>query len=90
MSNKGTTKWFSNSKGFGFILPDNGEGDIYVHYSAINVEGYKTLKAGQYVSYDTERWDKGIQSINMQPFDDDVEPEDDLTHKQSLAMESEG
>jgi CspA family cold shock protein len=88
MSNKGTIKWFSNAKGFGFILPDNGEGDIFVHYSAINVEGYKTLKAGQYVSYDTERGDKGIHAINIQPFDTDVEPEDDPTYSQSLAIES--
>jgi CspA family cold shock protein len=52
------------------------------------VEGYKTLKAGQYVSYDTERGDKGIHAINIQPFDTDVEPEDDPTYSQSLAIES--
>ena len=61
MVRKGTVKWFSNAKGFGFILPNNGEGDIFVHYSEIKIEGYKTLKAGQYVSYDTERGDKGNQ-----------------------------
>ena len=55
MSNQGTIKWFSNAKGFGFILPNNGGEDIFVHYSAINVEGYKTLKACQNVSYDTVR-----------------------------------
>ena len=55
MSNTGTIKWFSNAKGFGFILPNDGEGDIFVHYSAINIEGYKTLKAGQKVRYETER-----------------------------------
>ena len=51
MSHKGTIKWFSNAKGFGFIIPDEGEGDILAHYSAISMDGYKTLRAGQAVSY---------------------------------------
>lgn len=67
----GTIKWFSNAKGFGFILPNEGEGDIFVHYSAINIEGYKTLKAGQVVSYETERGDKGLHAINITPADPD-------------------
>lgn len=75
MSHTGTIKWFSNAKGFGFILPGDGEGegDIFVHYSAINMQGYKTLKAGQVVDYDTERGEKGLHAINIVP----VEPEDD-------------
>jgi len=63
MSNTGTIKWFSNAKGFGFILPNDGEGDIFVHYSAINIEGYKTLKAGQKVRYETERVKKGFMRL---------------------------
>ena len=71
-----------------FILPDNGEDDIFVHYSAINVEGYKTLKAGQYVSFDTERGVKGLHAVNIQPVETSVdEPEDDPTLIQDLAME---
>lgn len=55
----GTVKWFNNAKGFGFILPDEGEGDIFAHYSAIDMEGYRCLKAGQRVSFCIERGDKG-------------------------------
>lgn len=70
----GTIKWFSNAKGFGFILPSNGEGDIFVHYSSINVEGYKTLKAGQKVSYETERGEKGLHAVNITPVSLDDNP----------------
>lgn len=52
--NTGTVKWFNESKGFGFIADDNGGDDVFVHFSAISSEGYKTLSDGQKVSYDTE------------------------------------
>ncbi|MGI6731100.1 MAG: cold-shock protein [Anaerovoracaceae bacterium] len=52
--NTGTVKWFNESKGFGFIADDNGGDDVFVHFSAIAAEGYKTLAEGQKVSYDTE------------------------------------
>ena len=45
----GQVKWFNNAKGFGFILPDDGGADLFAHYSAISMDGYKTLKAGQLV-----------------------------------------
>ena len=51
MSHKGTSKWFSKVKGFGFIISDEGEGDIFAHYTAISMDRYKTLRAGQAVSY---------------------------------------
>lgn len=75
MAKIGTIKWFSNAKGFGFILPNDGEGDIFVHYSAINIQGYKTLKAGQLVRYETEPGDKGLHATNITP----VESDKDLT-----------
>ena len=55
----GTVKWFNNAKGYGFILPDEGGEDLFAHYSAIQMEGYKTLKAGQLVAFDITKGDKG-------------------------------
>jgi CspA family cold shock protein len=52
--NNGTVKWFNEEKGFGFIANDNGNGEVFVHFSAIQSEGYKTLAEGQKVTYDTE------------------------------------
>lgn len=63
----GTIKWFSNSKGFGFILDETGESDIFVHYSSIMVDGYKSLKAGQIVHYRTEKGDKGLHAVDVVP-----------------------
>ncbi len=61
----GTVKWFNNAKGYGFILPDEGSGDLFAHYSAIDMEGYRTLKAGQAVTFDTAKGDKGMHAINI-------------------------
>ena len=63
---QGTVKWFNNSKGFGFIRPDEGGEDLFVHYSYIEMEGYKTLKAGQAVSYEETPSGKGIHATNIQ------------------------
>lgn len=52
--NHGTVKWFNNEKGFGFISNDDGSGDVFVHFSAIKAEGFRTLAEGQKVTYDTE------------------------------------
>lgn len=55
----GTVKWFNNAKGFGFILPEDGGDDLFAHYSSIEMEGYKTLKAGQAVNYEISNTEKG-------------------------------
>lgn len=61
----GTVKWFNNAKGYGFILADEGGEDLFAHYSAISMDGYKTLKAGQQVSFDITRGDKGLHAVNI-------------------------
>jgi len=65
MSNSGKVKWFNNSKGFGFIEPEQGGDDIFVHYSAIKTEGYKTLNEGQNVSYESEQGPKGFHATEV-------------------------
>ncbi len=61
----GTVKWFNNAKGFGFILPETGGEDLFAHYSSIQMEGYKTLKAGQTVEFDIVKGDKGMHATNI-------------------------
>ena len=63
---EGTVKWFSNEKGYGFIERGNGEADVFVHFSAIEGEGYKSLTEGQRVSFEVVQGDKGLQAANVQ------------------------
>ena len=62
---EGTVKWFSNEKGYGFIERGNGEADVFVHFSAIEGEGYKSLTEGQRVSFEVVQGDKGLQAANV-------------------------
>jgi len=62
----GTVKWFNDAKGFGFVTPDNGGEDLFAHFSAINMSGFKTLKEGQKVSFEVIQGQKGAQASNIQ------------------------
>lgn len=63
----GTVKFFNSEKGFGFITPANGEKDVFVHYSNVVGEGYKTLEEGQEVEYDVAQGRKGPEAQNVRP-----------------------
>jgi CspA family cold shock protein len=62
---RGTVKWFNEKKGFGFIAQDGGGPDVFVHFSAIQIEGFKTLQEGQTVEYELVNSDKGAKAQNV-------------------------
>jgi cold shock protein len=62
----GTVKWFSDDKGFGFITPDDGSKDVFVHHNSINGEGFRSLAEGAKVTFDVESSDKGPRAANVQ------------------------
>lgn len=87
----GTVKWFNNAKGYGFVLAQDSNEDLFIHYSSIKMDGYKSLKAGQEIQYDVQEGPKGLHAVNIRyaessgPAADTVrgeqpsEQEDDLT-----------
>ena len=62
---EGIVKWFSDQKGFGFITPSDGSADVFVHHSAIQGEGFKSLAENDAVQYDVEQGDKGLRAANV-------------------------
>ncbi len=69
----GTVKWFNNAKGYGFILSDACEEELFAHFSAIVMEGYKSLKAGQAVKFEIQQGPKGLHAVNIQPAEHSAE-----------------
>jgi len=70
----GKVKWFNNAKGYGFVIAEAGGEDLFVHYSSIQMDGYKTLKAGQDVEFDIEQGPKGLHAVNIRSFESDALP----------------
>jgi cold shock protein len=62
---QGTVKWFSDEKGYGFISPDDGSEDLFVHYTGIEGSGFKTLEEGALVTFETSQGKKGLQAVNV-------------------------
>jgi len=67
----GTVKWFNNAKGYGFIRPEAGGEDIFAHYSTITMDGYRSLKAGQEVTFEITEGDKGLHATRIEALDND-------------------
>lgn len=76
---QGRVKWFNNAKGYGFIVSDSFDEDLFTHYSSIMIDGYKTLKAGQAVTFETSPGKQGMHAVDITPVPDD---QTDLNHIQ--------
>lgn len=83
----GTVKWFNDAKGFGFIEPEQGGGDVFAHFFAIQMDGFRTLKQGSRVSFELIQGPKGLLAQNIRPFDASELTIGALTPEQSAAVE---
>lgn len=68
----GSVKWFNNAKGFGFVRPDTGGDDLFVHYSYVQMDGYRSLKAGQFVEFDVQASGSGEHAVNIRILSEDT------------------
>lgn len=88
----GKVKWFNNAKGYGFIIEDGGTEDLFAHFSAIEMEGYKTLKAGQTVQFEKQPGSKGTHAISISPVAEQPEQNsplaDDMAEEQPQEIDS--
>ncbi len=82
----GTVKWFNNAKGYGFIVPETGGEDVFVHYSTIDGSGFKTLKEGQNVKYEASESPRGVQTTRV--LGDEVDASSDIPLENSENMNS--
>ncbi|RBW49844.1 cold shock domain-containing protein [Marinobacter sp. F3R11] len=86
---RGKVKWFNNAKGYGFIIEDGCSDDLFAHFSSVQIDGYKTLKAGQTVSFDKKPSDKGVHAVNIVPEESASEqPREGAADSQVQAPES--
>lgn len=83
----GTVKWFNSAKGYGFICPDSGGQDIFAHFSSIEMEGYKTLKAGQKVSFEVHEGPKGLHANTIKPSQEQGVEVEQESYQESLEAE---
>lgn len=81
----GKVKWFNNAKGYGFILADGRDEDLFAHYSAIQMDGYKTLKAGQSVRFEIVQGPKGLHAVNISTASVTQEASAPATQTQNIA-----
>ena len=70
----GKVKWFNNAKGYGFVVSEASGEDLFAHFSSIQMDGYKTLKAGQDVQFDVEQGPKGLHAVNIRPMESQTPP----------------
>jgi CspA family cold shock protein len=84
----GKVKWFNNAKGYGFIVADGRDEDLFAHYSAIQMDGYKTLKAGQAVKFDIVQGPKGLHAVNIGPILATSESPATISSPQSTPVEA--
>jgi len=78
---QGKVKWFNNAKGYGFIRPDTGGDDLFVHYSYVEMDGYKSLKAGEPIEYDVREAPKGLHAINVRCLEERPQSQNDQDHE---------